>query len=117
MTEQSLSSAQIQELTTAITRLLPAIQSLEALLADATEDATEQQQKMTEMMERLTLALEALVTHQDQIVSRLTLNNKLMAATQNNVTTLSRDIAKEAQGREALKAQIADLTSLLRSPA
>gem|GEM_PF-6756372 len=117
MTEQTLSSAQILDLTTAITRLLPAIQSLETLLADATQDATEQQQKMAEMMERLALALEALVMHQDHIVNRLTQNHKLMATTQNNVTTLSRDIVKEAQGREALRAQIAELTSLLRSPA
>lgn len=116
MTPPTPSPTQMQDLTTAISRLLPAIQSLETLLSEATQEATEHQQKLAEMMERLTHALEGLVTHQDQIVDRLTRNHTMMATVQNSVRDLTLDIKKEAQGRADLKAQIAELTTLLRSP-
>jgi chromosome segregation ATPase len=116
MTEPAPSPTQIQDLTTAISRLLPAIQSLETLLSEATQEATEHQQKLAEMMGRLTLALEGLESHQSQITHQISQNSKMMATVQNSVKDLTRDLPKEAQGRAELKAQIAELTTLLRSP-
>jgi ABC-type transporter Mla subunit MlaD len=117
MPEPTPSSIQVQDLTTAISRLLPAIQSLETLLAEATQEATEHQQKLAEMMERLTRALEGLETHQGQIAHQLSQNSRMMATVQNSVKDLTHDLPKEAQGRLELKAQIAVLTALLRGPA
>jgi predicted transcriptional regulator len=116
MTEPTPSPTQIQHLTKAISRLLPAIQSLETLLAEATQEATEHQQKLAEMIERLTRALEGLETHQGQIAHQLSQNGKMMATVQNSVKDLTRDIRTEAQGRADPKAQIVELTTLLRGP-
>jgi hypothetical protein len=48
--------------------------------------------------------------------AQLSQNSKMMATVQNSVKDLTRDLPKEAQGRADLKAQIAELTTLLRSP-
>jgi predicted nucleic acid-binding Zn-ribbon protein len=99
---ESTSREQLEELTNAISMLLPAITSLEDRLRSIDTAALARQREMAEALERIASELDILISRQHAL-------SEALAST-------DRRLSEDAEQRAALAPAITELLRLLRDP-
>jgi chromosome segregation ATPase len=107
----------LEDLTEAISRLHPALASLEAHLRAVDTEAIAQQKALAESLDRIAAALDHVVTTQGSLLAALTTGATATASLTNTMNALDRKLTRDAEQRAELDRRIQTLTILLRQPA
>lgn len=117
MPDTTSNQQQMEELTRAISTLLPAIKGLEDSLRAMDREALTRQAEMATSLDRIAAALETIVVKEEKI--QVTLEDQMIA--QQSLTTalpkLDQQLLKSATTSQHLEGQIALLLTLLQGPA
>jgi len=108
---------QMEDLTLAISTLLPAILRLEESLRSMDREALERQKAMAEALDRIATALETLPESQAELQKALTDQKSTSATLTETMTALGQRLTKDADRRDELAKAISVLITLLQGPA
>ena len=117
MSDPTPSTEQLEDLTQAITRLLPVLVRLEDSLSSMDEEAHARQTQLAKTLDRIATALEALPENRKTLLEALSRQQNQSATLGQVIQMHVQDLQAERQARAALEARIGDLTRLLAGPA
>ena len=108
---------QMEDLTQAISMLLPAITQLEESLRSMDKEALNRQQEMAQSLDRIASALEDLPKSQVELQNSLSDQNSTSALLTEAMTALNQRLISDADRRAELAKTITALINLLEGPA
>ncbi len=108
---------QMEDLTQAISTLLPAILRLEESLRSMDREALERQKAMAEALDRIATALETLPESQAELQKALADQKSTSATLTETMTALGQDLTTDTDRRAELAKAISALITLLQGPA
>jgi ABC-type transporter Mla subunit MlaD len=108
---------QMDDLTQAIARLLPAINRLEQTLRSMDKEALARQQQMAEALDRIAAALEALPKQQESLMTALSEQTRTAVTLATTMRSLDQPLKVEAEKRAELTSTMAAMKRLLEGPA
>lgn len=117
MTDPTLSTGQMEDLTRALTTLLPALLRLEASLKKMDESAPNRQAKLAETLDRIASALEAMPENRKTFLAAMSAQREQTEALAKRMDILVTGLQAERTSRMGLEASINRLTRLLAGPA
>lgn len=117
MADTTHNSQQMEDLTQAITTLLPALTRLEETLRSMDKEALARQQQMAEALDRIAAALETLPERQESLMTALAKQTRTAETVTTAMESLDRRLAQEAEKRAELTSTMAGLIQLLEGPA
>jgi len=117
MPDTTSNAQQMEELTRAISTLLPAIKGLEDSLRAMDREALTRQAEMATSLDRIAAALETLVEKENQIQTILQDQMKAQQSLTTALPKLDQQLVESVATSERLEGQIASLLALLRGPA
>jgi len=117
MTDPTPGAPHMEDLTTALTTLLPALLRLEASLQKMDEAALSRQATLAATLDRIASALESMPETRRTFLEALSLAQDQTLTLATRMQILVSDLEAERQARAGLEARIADLTRLLIGPA
>jgi len=117
MPDTTSNTQQMEELTRAISTLLPAIKGLEDSLRAMDREALTRQAEMATSHDRIEAALETLVEKEKKIQATLEEQMKAQQSLTTALPKLDQQLLKSTTTSDRLEGQIASLLSLLQGPA
>lgn len=117
MTDPTPGAGQMENLTQALTLLLPAVIRLEASLRTMDETALNRQAKLAEALDRIAGALEAMPENRKTFLAAMSAQQEQTDALAKMMDILVTGLQAERTARAGLEARIRDLTRLLAGPA
>jgi chromosome segregation ATPase len=108
---------QMEDLTQAISTLLPAILRLEESLRSMDREAMERQKAMAEALDRIAAALENLPENQVELQKALADQKSTSATLTEALTALGQRLTADTDRRVELAKAISELMTLLQGPA
>ena len=117
MTDPTDGAGQMEDLTRALTTLLPALLRLEASLRTMDEAALSRQTQLAETLDRIACALEAMPENRKALLQGMAEQQNQTVALAKTMENLSTDLEAERTARAGLEARIEGLTRLLAGPA
>lgn len=117
MPDLAPTTQQMEDLTQAISTLLPAITRLEETLRSMDQEALARQQQMAEALHRIAAALETLPERQEKLMIVLSEQTRTAETLNAAMTSLDQRLTKEAEKRVELTTVMAAMIRLLEDPA
>lgn len=117
MTDTTAPPQQMDDLTQAIARLLPAITRLEETLRSMDKEALARQQQMAVALDRIAVALEALPKQQESLMTALSEQTRTAVTLATTMRSLDQHLKVEAEKRSELTSTMEGLIQLLEGPA
>jgi Cdc6-like AAA superfamily ATPase len=106
-----------EDLTQAITRLLPAITRLEETLQSMDKEGLARQQQMAEALDRIAAALETLPERQETLMAALSEQTRTAVTWATTMRSFDQCLTIEAENRAELTSTMAAMIRLLEGPA
>lgn len=117
MPDTTATPQQMDDLTQAIARLLPAINRLEEALRSMDKEALDRQQQMADALDRIALALETLPERQETLLTALSEQTRTAVTLVTTMRSLDQRLNVEAEKRTELTSTMAAMIRLLEGPA
>lgn len=108
---------QMDDLTQAIARLLPAVTRLEETLRSMDQEALARQKQMAEALDRIAAALATLPARQETLLTALSEQTRTAVTLVTTMRSLDQRLNVEAEKRAELTSTMAAMKRLLEGPA